>query len=106
MKNVKVLVVILGMCLALLSGCSEKTDKYVVAGVVNEVGSCGGNEGFFSGSYECAVSVTTKRNIEYWTVYGKIMKGQTIYKHCWTDSDNQPWCSSVARTKIQNGFMK
>ena len=87
----------------LLSACSDKEDKYVKVGTVSGIGSCGGNEGFFSGPYECATKVKIDGAVEYWKVYGKVMVGQSVYKGCWSDSKGN-WCNATAETRVPYGF--
>ena len=86
MKNSKLLIVLLSVLLCCsCSGGDFGEGKHTISGVVTNVGSCGGGEGFFSGNYECAVEVRSKGTTQYWNVYGQTIKGQTIYKHCWIE---------------------
>lgn len=77
--------------------------RFVRQGVVVDVGSCGGGEGFFSGNYECAVKVKIQDEIEFINIYGQAIIGQPVYKHCWTKEGNSK-CYSTARKYIRNGW--
>ena len=83
----------------------SKRELYVVEAVVTGVGSCGGGEGFFSGNYECAVKAVTKDGEIYTNVYGQVVVGQPIYKHCWVENSGNK-CFSVARKTIDKRWAK
>ena len=99
----KLLIITVSMLVLAVSGCADRNDKHLMKGVVTSVGSCGGGEGFFSGPYGCAVSVEVNGSASYWDVYGRVVKGQAIYKPCWVDEDKKTWCTT-ARTTIPHGY--
>lgn len=75
----------------LILGCSKYENERTIHGVIVDVGSCGGGEGFFSGNYECKVAVMVNGKKEYWNVYGRAIKGQTVSRKC-RDKDGVTWC--------------
>lgn len=90
----------------LLVGCGGDLgeNKHTQAWIVTELGNCSGGEGFFGGNYECAIKATNAYGrVEFMKVYGDVMVGQTVYKHCWTE-DNNVHCFSTARTSVRKGY--
>lgn len=72
-----------------LSSCGGDlgSRKHNISGVILDVGSCGGGEGFFGGNYTCSVKIMTRGRVEYWQAYGQQIKGKTLYKECWMEGD-------------------
>lgn len=91
--------------LTTLCACSGKQDKYVIQGAVMDVGNCGGGQGFFSETYTCSTKVEVEKETEYWDVYGRVMKGQTVYKHCWREETNY-LCFRTASKVINKRWRK
>lgn len=89
------LLLIIVMC----TGCSERINEHTVTGTVISIGACGGNEGFFSGPYECSLKVDVNGNTQYWEVWGKVVIGQPVYKPCWEKEDGALWCSNASTKK-------
>ena len=93
--------------IAMLSGCSGGDfgeGKHIIEGKVISIGTCGGGNGFFSGNYECAVTTLVDGRIEYWNVYGPVVDGQSIYKHCWVE-EGAAHCFSTASKNIRPSYM-
>lgn len=96
-------ILILTLILSTSCGGDLGDDKYHISGVILDVGSCGGGEGFFSGNYECAVSVQTSSGVMYWDAYGQQIKGRTIYKECWIE-EGSGYCFTTARNMYREMY--
>jgi hypothetical protein len=92
----KSFIILMSFIVLAIFACSFDSDKreniHTVTGVVIDVGTCGGGEGFFGGTYMCKVSVKVNSRVEYWTVYGLMIKGQTVSRECY-DKKGKTWCT-------------
>ena len=87
--------------LALAStGCDFRSGKFVLEGVVVEVGPCGED---FGGSFVCSAKVKSLNSIRVWDVNGGVMTGQKVYKHCW-DEESSPLCYAIANRYIRKRY--
>ena len=101
--NNKILIKIFAIIfVTLVSGCSGGNfaeEKYTLRGVVVEVGDCGDQ----SGNYQCVVKARFRNGIQQTYVYGSIMTGAVIYKHCWKEEDGNH-CFKMAEDRIRKSF--
>lgn len=101
--------VLLFLISSLLIGCDSGGDlakyKYHVKLTVVDVGACGGGEGFFSASRECAISAKDVHlNKHFGAVYGNAVPGMTVYKHCWILKRGEHQCFTTTTPYIRKTY--